>query len=208
MFRSMPTAPNAPARRIAAVCVFCGSSPGVDARYVDTARELGRLLARRGVTLVYGGARVGVMGAAADAALDDGGRVVGVIPRPLWSREVGHTGLSELLVVESMHERKALMSDRADAFVALPGGAGTLEELFEVWTWAQLGIHTKPVAVLNVGGFYDPLLALADHLVAQGFVRPAHRAMLLDDDDPARLLARLEAHDAPAVRQWLTSDEV
>jgi len=197
-----------PARRLTAVCVFCGSSSGVDAAYVDAGREIGRLLARRGITLVYGGARVGVMGAMADAALDDGGRVIGVMPHGLLSREVGHAGLTELLVVDTMHERKALMADRADAFVALPGGAGTLEELFEAWTWAQLGIHTKPVGVLNVGGFYDPLLATADHLVAQGFVRAAHRAMLLDDDRPDRLLARLEAYAAPAVPKWLSADEM
>lgn len=202
----MPT-PPAPTRRIASVCIFCGSSAGVDDRYADAARDVGRLLARHGVTMVYGGGRVGLMGAAADAALEDGGRVVGVLPRSLWSREVGHTGLSELLVVDTMHERKAIMADRADAFVALPGGAGTLEELFEVWTWAQLGIHTKPVAVLNVNGFYDPLLGMVDHLVDEGFVRPAQRAMLLADDDPARLLARVEAYEAPAVTRWLTTDE-
>ena len=196
-----------PPGRLSAVCVFCGSSPGADAAYADAARDLGRRLARRGLTLVYGGARVGVMGALADAALDDGGRVVGVMPRALMAREVGHTGLSELLVVDTMHERKALMAERADAFVALPGGIGTLEELFEAWTWAMLGIHAKPVGVLNVGGFYDPLLAMADHLVAQRFVRPAHRAMLLDDDAPERLLARLEACELPAVTKWLTPDE-
>jgi uncharacterized protein (TIGR00730 family) len=187
--------------------VFCGSSSGVDGAYVDAARDLGRLLARRGVALVYGGARVGVMGAIADAALDDGGRVVGVMPRPLWSREVGHTGLTELLVVDTMHERKALMAERSDAFVALPGGAGTLEELFEMWTWAQLGIHTKPVALLNVGGFFDPLLAMVEHLVTQGFVRPAHRAMLVVEEQPDRLLARLAAYEAPATTRWLTTEE-
>jgi len=194
-------------RRLSAVCVFCGSSSGVDGAYVDAARDLGRLLARRGVALVYGGARVGVMGAIADAALDDGGRVVGVMPRPLWSREVGHTGLTELLVVDTMHERKALMAERSDAFVALPGGAGTLEELFEMWTWAQLGIHTKPVALLNVGGFFDPLLAMVEHLVTQGFVRAAHRAMLLVEEQPDRLLARLAAYEAPATTRWLTTEE-
>ena len=201
----MPTDPSP--RRLSAVCVFCGSSAGVDGVYVDAARDLGRLLARRGVTLVYGGARVGGMGAMADSALDDGGRVVGVMPRPLWSREVGHTGLTELLVVDTMHERKALMAERSDAFVALPGGAGTLEELFEMWTWAQLGIHTKPVALLNVGGFFDPLLAMVEHLVTQGFVRPAHRAMLVVEEQPDRLLARLAAYEAPATTRWLTTEE-
>jgi hypothetical protein len=129
------------------------------------------------------------------------------MPRPLWAREVGHTGLTELLVVDTMHERKALMAERADAFVALPGGVGTLEELFEVWTWAILGIHTKPVGLLDVGGFYAPLLAMVDHLVATGFLRSAHRAMLLADEDPARLLARLEAYEAPPVTKWMTTDE-
>ena len=194
-------------RQLSAVCVFCGSSAGVDGAYADAARDLGRLLARRGVALVYGGARGGVMGAIADATLDDGGRVVGIMPRPLWSREVGHTGLTELLVVDTMHERKALMAERSDAFVALPGGAGTLEELFEVWTWGQLGIHTKPVGLLNVGGFFDPLLAMVEHLVTQGFLRPAHRAMLLVEEQPDRLLARLAAYEAPAVTKWLTTEE-
>jgi uncharacterized protein (TIGR00730 family) len=147
------------------------------------------------------------MGAVADAALGDGGRVTGVIPRGLWEREVGHTGLSELLVVDSMHERKALMAERADAFVALPGGAGTLEELFEAWTWAMLGIHAKPVALLDVGGFFAPLLAMLDHMSEAGFVRAAHRQMLLVDDDPERLLARLAAYEPPAVERWLTPDE-
>jgi uncharacterized protein (TIGR00730 family) len=195
------------ARRIASICIFCGSSSGTDDRYAAAARAVGSLLARHGITLVYGGGRVGLMGAVADAALDDGGRVVGIMPRSLWAREIGHTGLTELLVVDTMHERKALMADRADAFVALPGGAGTLEELFEVWTWAQLGIHAKPVAVLNANGFYDPLLGMVDHLVDEGFVRGTQRAMLLADDDPARLLARLEAYDAPLATRWLTTDE-
>jgi uncharacterized protein (TIGR00730 family) len=198
---------DASVRRVASVCVFCGSTPGVDELYVDAARAMGQLLARHRVTMVYGGGRAGLMGAAADAALDDGGRVVGVMPRALWAREVGHTGLSELLVVDTMHERKALLAERADAFIALPGGIGTLEELFEVWTWATLGIHTKPVALLNVGGFWDPLLAMIDHLVDQGFVRLQSRAMLLADDDPARLLARLESYEAPAVTRWLTVEQ-
>ena len=199
-------APSAP-RHLAAVCVFCGSTPGVDERYLAAARDMGALLARRGITMVYGGARAGLMGVAADAALEDGGRVVGVMPRGLWAREIGHTGLSELLIVESMHERKALMASRADAFVALPGGAGTLEELFEVWTWAMLGIHTKPVGVLNVAGFYDPLLELIEHLATQGFVRAQHRDALLADDDAGRLLARMAAYEAPPTPRWMTTAE-
>jgi hypothetical protein len=148
------------------------------------------------------------MGAVADAALEDGGRVTGIIPQALWRREVGHTGLTELLVVDTMHERKALMADRADAFVALPGGAGTLEELFEAWTWAQLGIHDKPVGLLNVGGFFDPLLAMLDHMVEQRFVRPAHRAMVCVDEGAERLLARLEGYRAPTTPKWMSAGEV
>lgn len=186
-------APDSEARRPpASICVFCGSSPGVDGALTDVARDFGSMLARRGLTLVYGGARRGLMGALADAALEDGGRVTGVIPQGLWEREVGHTGLSELLVVDSMHERKALMAERAEAFVALPGGAGTLEELFEVWTWAQLGVHAKPCAALDVGGYYAPLLAFLDHGVREGFVRAAQRSTLVVDDDVARLLDRLD----------------
>jgi uncharacterized protein (TIGR00730 family) len=176
---------------VGSVCVFCGSASGVDPAYRLAAESFGALLARRGVTLVYGGARVGLMGAVADAALAERGTVVGVIPRGLWEREIGHTGLSELHVVETMHERKALMARRSDAFVALPGGAGTLDELFEAWTWAQVGIHDKPIALLDVGGFYRPLLAALDHMVGQGFIRAAQRAMLVVEADPNRLVMRL-----------------
>jgi uncharacterized protein (TIGR00730 family) len=198
-----PASPNP----LGSICVFCGSQPGADPAYVEAARDFGALLARRGIALVYGGAHVGLMGALADALLEDGGRVTGVIPQALWDREVGHTGLTELLVVDSMHERKALMAERADAFVALPGGAGTLEELFEAWTWAQLGIHAKPVGLLNVNGFWDPLLAMLDHMVEQRFVRAAQRAMVLVDEHPERLLARLAAYQAPAGPRWMTTVE-
>lgn len=191
----------------ARVCVFCGSRPGADGRYRDAARAFGALLGRRGHALVYGGARRGLMGALADAALEHGGRVTGVIPEALWEREVAHTGLSELFVVGSMHERKALMAERADAFVALPGGAGTLEEFFEAWTWAQLGIHAKPVALLNVGGFYDPLLALVDHMAAEGFVGAQQRAMVLVAEEPEALLAALAAYRAPSTALHLTPAE-
>jgi uncharacterized protein (TIGR00730 family) len=203
----MPASDGAAAPFPASVCVFCGSSPGTDAALADVARDFGARLARRGMALVYGGARRGLMGALADAALEDGGRVTGVIPHGLWTREVGHTGLSELLVVDSMHERKALMAERSDAFVALPGGIGTLEELFEAWTWAVLGIHEKPIALLNVGGFFDPLLAMLDQMTAQGFLRDAHRRMLVVDDDAERLLDRLATYEPPAVQRWLTSSE-
>lgn len=181
---------------------------GARAEYRVAAQTLGRALAARGVGLVYGGARVGLMGAVADAALAAGGEVVGVIPRALEEREIAHPGLTELRLVGTMHERKAVMSDLSDGFVALPGGLGTLEELFEVWTWAQLGVHDKPCAALDVAGYYAPLLAFLDHGVREGFVRPAQRARLLVDDDPARLLDRLAAHGrAPAERRWITPGE-
>ncbi len=160
------------------LCVFCGSSAGREPGHRRLAEALARALAERGIGIVYGGARVGLMGALADAALAAGGEVIGVIPRALIEREIGHTGLTELRIVESMHERKALMAELADGFVALPGGVGTLEELFEVWTWAQLGLHAKPCALLDTDGFYAPLVAFLDHQVDAGFVRAAHRAML------------------------------
>lgn len=190
------------------LCVFCGSSAGARPEYLAAAQTLGRALAERGVGLVYGGARVGLMGAVADAALAHGGEVLGVIPRALEEREIAHPGLTELRVVESMHERKAVMSDLSDGFVALPGGLGTLEELFEVWTWAQLGVHDKPCALLDVAGYYVPLLDFLDHGVREGFVRPAHRAQLLVDDDPARLLDRLALfRPTPTGRRWIASEE-
>jgi uncharacterized protein (TIGR00730 family) len=176
---------------LAAVCVFCGAASGVSPAYAAAAGALGRRLAEQGTTLVYGGGRVGLMGTVADAALAAGGRVVGVIPRALMDREVGHTGLTELHVLASMHERKALMYDRSDAFVALPGGFGTLDELCETLTWGQMGLHAKPCGLLNVNGYWDPLLALFDHAVAEGFVRGAHRALVQVADDPARLLSAL-----------------
>lgn len=185
------------------LCVFCGSSPGNLPEYGAEARRLGALLAARGVRLVYGGGRVGLMGEVADAVLAAGGQAVGVIPQALWEREVGHTGLTELHVVESMHQRKAMMAELSDAFVALPGGIGTLEELFEIWTWGQLGIHRKPYALLDVAGYFQPLVAFLDHAVDRGFVRPAHRAMVLVDTDPASLLDRLASHRPPPTPSWI-----
>jgi uncharacterized protein (TIGR00730 family) len=182
------------------ICVFCGSSPGRDPAYLAEAAAFGALLAQRGIQLVYGGARVGLMGAVADAALSRGGRVIGVMPEALMAREVAHLGLSELCVVGSMHERKARMAELSDAFVALPGGIGTLEELFEVWTWSQLGLHTKPCALLDLGGFYSGLSAFLDHVVREGFLKPVHRAGLLVERDPEALLlalARFEPVNAP-----------
>jgi uncharacterized protein (TIGR00730 family) len=185
------------------LCVFCGSSAGREPGYRHLAESLGRALAERGIGIVYGGASVGLMGMLADAALAAGGEVIGVIPQALIEREIGHRGLTELRIVESMHERKALMAELADGFVALPGGIGTLEELFEVWTWAQLGLHAKPCALLDTDGFYAPLIAFLDHQVKAGFVREAHRDMLLTAHSPEELLTAFAAYRAPRVGKWL-----
>jgi len=175
-----------------ALCLFCGSSAGVRPEYLRAARTVGTWLAERKITLVYGGGQVGMMWAAADAALAEGGKVIGVIPQALVDRELAHRGVTELRVVGSMHERKALMAALADGFLALPGGIGTFEELFEVLTWSQLGLHGKTCAVLNVAGYYDPLLALVDHAVAEGFLSRRNRRRLLAGKDARRLLERLE----------------
>src|ERR1044071_1503186 len=187
------------------ICVFCGSSGGRRSEYIEAARQFGRLLAAHDIGLVYGGARVGLMGALADAVLECGGEVIGVIPRALVDREIAHRGLSELRVGHTMHERKALMADLADGFVALPGGTGTLDEFFEVWTWAQLGSHSKPCGLLNVGGYYDGLSGFLDHLVAEGFLRHSYRAMLAIEADPPRLLRRLLDYSPPHESKWSTS---
>lgn len=189
------------------VCVFCGSSPGANPAYTEAARELGGLLAQRGLGLVYGGAHVGLMGAVADAALAAGGAVIGIIPESLVRKEVAHTGLEDLRVVRSMHERKAQMADLADGFIALPGGCGTFEEFFEIVTWAQIGIHSKPSALLNVAGYYDPLLSLFEHAVAERFVRPEHRHLILTDTDPARLLDAMERYRAPVLEKWMDRNQ-
>jgi uncharacterized protein (TIGR00730 family) len=185
------------------ICVFCGSSSGTGETYLQAAREVGRLLSERDIELVYGGGRVGLMGAVADACLAAGGRVTGVIPQLLVDKEVAHRGLTELRVVQTMHERKALMADLADAFLALPGGYGTWDELCEVLTWSQIGIQRKASALLNVNGYYDPLLAMADRAVAEGFLRDVHRDLLLTDTDPARLLDRLETCVTPVADKWM-----
>jgi uncharacterized protein (TIGR00730 family) len=189
------------------LCVFCGSSPGVRPAYAAAARHLGASLAHRGTRLVYGGARVGLMGSLADAVLRAGGEVTGVIPEGVLAREVARTDLRDLRIVATMHERKALMADLADGFVAIPGGAGTLEEFFEVWTWAQLGIHRKPCGVLNVDGYFDGLLTFLDHAVTERFLRMEHRAMVLVDDDTDRLLDRLDGYRAPEVAKWIDRNE-
>ena len=192
---------------IRTLCVYCGSRAGARPDYADAARQLGALLAREGVGLVTGGGHVGLMGAVADAVLEAGGEAVGVIPQALLDREVGHTGLTELLVVETMHERKALMAARADAFVALPGGLGTLEEITEMLTWSQLGIHAKPCGLLNVSGYYDAFVAFLDHAVAEGFVRAAQRERIAVASDPAALLAGLRARTPPDVSRWAGGDD-
>ena len=189
------------------VCVFCGSSPGVRPDYVRAAQELGGLLAGRGIGLVYGGAKVGVMGAVADAVLAAGGEAIGVIPHALVSKEVAHQGLTELHVVDTMHQRKALMADLSDGFVALPGGMGTFEEFCEVLTWSQLGFHPKPCGLLNVADYYAPLLALFDRGVDEGFIRPQHRSLVLTETHPAALLARMEAFVPPRGDKWIGRDE-
>ncbi len=181
------------------VAVYCGSRFGDSPAFVDAARQLGRRVAETGGGIVYGGGHVGLMGAVADAALAAGGRVVGVIPQALMDREVGHAGLSELHVVKTMHERKMLMAERADAFITLPGGIGTLEELYEVWSWQQLGYHDKPVGLLNIDGYYDDLIAFMRTSHARGFVSAAQHAALLVDDDVPRLLDRVRQAAAQAV---------
>ncbi|GAB6126798.1 LOG family protein [Humidesulfovibrio idahonensis] len=185
------------------VCVFLGSNPGNKPEYLAAAKATGTELARRGLTTVYGGSNVGLMGALADAALEAGGQVVGIIPESLRKKEIDHNGLTELHVVGSMHERKALMAKRSDAFIALPGGMGTLEELCEILTWAQLGFHKKPCGLLDVDGYYASLGAFFDNAVSQGFVQPAHRSMLLTGATPGALLDQFATYVAPVVNKWI-----
>lgn len=179
------------------ICVFCGSATGARVQYIEAARQMGRLLAEQGVELVYGGARVGLMGAMADASLKSGGRVFGVLPESLAAVEIAHAGITELRIVSSMHERKAAMAERADAFVALPGGYGTLDEIFEMLSWIQVGIHRKPCALLNVEGFFDKLLAYLDHAATEGLLRAEHRSLLIVETDPHTLFRRLCEYQHP-----------
>ena len=185
------------------ICVYAGSNPGADPAYGEAAADLARVLTGRGIGVVYGGARVGLMGILADTALEAGGEVIGVMPRGLVDREIGHTGLTELHVVASMHERKALMAELSDGFVALPGGAGTLEELIEVYTWSQLGLHAKPMGVLNVNGYYDGLAALLDHAVREGFLRREHRAAMHAEPTAEALLERFDGWRPSGMGKWL-----
>jgi len=190
------------------VCVFCGSSHGRRPEYAAAARRLGAALARRGTELVFGGGHIGLMGVVADAAMAGGARVIGVIPRALEALELAHRGLSELRVVGSMHERKALMAGLSDAFIAMPGGFGTIEEFCEVLTWSQLGLHAKPCGLLNVERFFDPMLALFDHAVAERFLRPENRQLVLQSEEPDELLEALAAFTpSTAVQKWIGPEE-
>ncbi|MBK1788892.1 TIGR00730 family Rossman fold protein [Prauserella cavernicola] len=184
------------------ICVFCGSSAGTSPDYSEEAAKLGTLLAERGLGLVYGGASVGLMGAVADAALAAGGEVIGVIPKHLMRVEIAHHDLTELRVVEDMHERKATMAELSDGFLALPGGAGTLEELFEVWTWAQLGLHAKPVGLVDISGYFAKLGEFIDHMSAEGFLNRASRELITIDADPVALLDRFARHEAVPMDKW------
>jgi uncharacterized protein (TIGR00730 family) len=190
------------------ICVFCGSSVGRGPIYKSAAEALGRLLAERDITLVYGGARVGLMGALANALLAAGGQAVGVIPKSMLDCEIAHTGLTELHVVDSMHERKALMANLSQAFIALPGGFGTLEEFCEILTWGQLGLHQKPVALLNVEGYYDDLLALFEKSFTERFIRAEHRQLIVQNADPIRILDAFANYTPPTVAKWLDPSEI
>ena len=190
------------------VTVFCGSSLGSESIYQETAKQLGQALAKREIGLVYGGAKVGLMGAVADGILSAGGSVIGVLPRFLQEKELAHEGLTELILVESMHERKSKMNELSDGVIALPGGYGTLEELFEMLTWAQLGLHKKPVALLNIDGFYDPMKALLQGMVDKQFLKQINQEMLLIHDNLELLLDSMHAYQAPAVGKWITKETV
>jgi uncharacterized protein (TIGR00730 family) len=193
--------------KLTSICVYAGSSPGARPAYTAAARSLGEAIAGRGLGLVYGGGDVGLMKEVADAAMRAGGHVTGIIPRTLMEREIGHGALTELLVVETMHERKLAMAERADGFIALPGGIGTVEELIEALTWTQLGVHDKPCSVLDVEGYWAPLIQMLDHAVAERFLPPQHRAMLLSATEPDALLDALEAWQPLSVPKWLDRDQ-
>ncbi|WP_068776781.1 TIGR00730 family Rossman fold protein [Paenibacillus sp. FJAT-26967] len=189
------------------IAVFCGSSNGASAVYKEGAAALGKELAKRGITLIYGGASVGLMGAVADAVLAEGGKVIGVIPQMLQTREIAHTNLTELIVVESMHERKAKMEQLSDGFLALPGGPGTLEEFVEIYTWAQLGLHRKPFGLLNIQDYYEPLVKFFDHMTSEQFLQEKYRSMVLVDSDPAALLDKFGSYEPPAVKTYIKEDQ-
>jgi uncharacterized protein (TIGR00730 family) len=192
---------------VQSLCVFCGSRQGLDPAYTKAARLLGTMLAEANIRLIFGGGHVGLMGVVSNAALEAGGDVIGVIPRSLVERELAHAGLTDLRIVGSMHERKALMSDLSEGFITLPGGTGTLEEFFEVLTWAQLGEHEKPCGLLNVAGYYDPLLSVFDHMVHKGFLSQSNRALVLVESEPERLLKRIESYQPPKTAKWIDQSE-
>jgi uncharacterized protein (TIGR00730 family) len=189
------------------VSVFCGSSPGASSVYTDEAERLGIQLAKEGITLVYGGARVGIMGTVANAALQAGGDVIGVIPKMLMTREIAHTELTELIVVNTMHERKAKMEELSDGFIALPGGPGTMEEFFEVYTWAQLGEHQKPIGMLNSNNYYDKLLTFFDHMIEEQFLKPEYQAMIIVEKDPHQLIEKFRLYEPPQLTKWINRKE-
>jgi uncharacterized protein (TIGR00730 family) len=190
------------------LAVFCGSNPGARPAYVDGVRAFGKALCERGIGVVYGGSSVGLMATLADTLLDELGDIIGVIPKMLVEREVANKALDDLRIVGSMHERKALMAELADGFVALPGGIGTLEEFFEIWTWAQLGMHSKPCGLLNIAGYFDPLLSFLDRAVDERFVRQVHRDMVIVETDPRKLLERFAAYEAPRVVKWINAGTI
>jgi uncharacterized protein (TIGR00730 family) len=190
------------------LCVFCGSSPGDNPDYPCAAKHAGAELARRGIALVYGGGKVGMMGVLADAALAAGGHVIGVIPEALMTKEVGHRGLPDLRIVKTMHERKALMAELADGFIALPGGFGTFDEFFEIITWAQLGLHSKPCGLLNTNGFYNPLLRLVDHAIKERFIKPTQRELIVVESEFGALLERMARQYVPHEPKWINKETI
>jgi uncharacterized protein (TIGR00730 family) len=202
-----PNATNQPQRPIRRLCVFCGSSTGARPAYAEAAAQVGRVIANSKIELVFGGGRVGLMGILADSVLAAGGQAIGVMPLALVEKEIAHASLTKLHVVESMHQRKAMMADLADAFLLLPGGFGSWEEFCEIVTWLQLGIHRKPCAILNVAGYYDGLLSLADHALAEGFLRIAHHNMVIVEENPQALLARLAIASIPTEVKWVGKSE-
>lgn len=186
------------------IAVFCGSSEGVSPIYRQAATKMGQALASKQITLVYGGAKVGLMGAVADAVLTQGGKVIGILPHFLQTREIAHEGLTELIMVDSMHDRKAKMAEMSDGFIAMPGGPGTMEEYFEIFTWGQLGLHRKPCGLLNVNHYFDPLLAMFDTMEREQFMQPKYRPMVITDDTPEGILEKFSTYSAPAVKTYLT----
>jgi len=196
------------ARTFQRLCVFCGSSHGSNPAYAEAAKNLGGELARRGIALVYGGGNVGLMGVVADGVLAAGGQVIGVIPEALMAKELGHKGIQDLRVVKTMHERKAMMAELSDGFIAMPGGIGTFEEFFEIATWAQLGFHAKPCALLNVNGFYDPLLRLVDHAIEERFVKASQRQILIVESEINALLHRMEHQHVPVEPKWIRKETI